>query len=71
MATSKWKPLDIRAIVWWAGEHGAKLQPPFAWPQITYLMPDGTKETKELIHVRVAYEKWRKNSKSKKKDELA
>lgn len=63
MTTSRWKPLDQKAIVWWAAEHKAKLQPPFAWPQVTYLMPDGTKETKLITHVRIAYEKYRKESK--------
>lgn len=63
MATSRWKPLDLKAIQWWAEEHDAQLQPPFAWPQITYIMPDGAKQVKELQHVRLAYEKWRKEKK--------
>jgi hypothetical protein len=70
MTRVKWSPLDQKAIVWWAEQNKARLQLPLAWPQVKYLMPDGTVETKELIHLRVAYERWRKN-KRKDKEELA
>lgn len=67
MSVSKWKPLDQKAIMWWAANHDAKIQPPFAWPQVTFLLEDGCRETKLISHLRLAYEKFRKENKGRGK----
>jgi hypothetical protein len=71
VSNRRWTPLDEKAIAWWAEQNNAKIQPPFAWPQVIYTMPDGSKEIKQLIHLRVAYDKWRKENKRKKKEDLS
>ncbi len=67
MAT-KWKPLDEKAIAWWADQNNAKPQPPFAWPQVTYLMPDGTIQRKIITILRIRYLAWRKENSSRKRE---
>ena len=69
-AKSRWTPNDIKAIKWWAEENNAKQLVPFARPKVSFELPDGTKVTKPVYHVRDAWEKWRTASKrtDKKKE---
>lgn len=62
---SRWTPNDIKAIKWWAEVNNAKQLVPFAWPQVTFQLEDGTQVVKPIMHVRDAWEKFRKKSKKK------
>lgn len=42
---------------------GVRLVAPCAYPQVTFLLPDGTYETKEVIHLVSAYNQSKKQSK--------
>jgi uncharacterized protein YdhG (YjbR/CyaY superfamily) len=46
---------------------GVRLVAPSAYPQVTFMLEDGTLETKEIIHVVSAHEAYKRSNKSKRK----